>query len=380
MSASATISGRPPWHTSCVIGICLLIALYYVPSVESLDRDLANVAVLTHSVGTISVTTMGWLRILLGSIMMGDSLYVVLWGKWQQDTEYYPGSQLQPQFHLPFRGILVERPYSFSRGLVTLSSFTMWAWVLEGMAFWLLGYIALTTDNKDDDETRLTAAAATATVTTMVPKQRIYRMAAVLWEIAAPTSLLVSSIVKYVLWPLALVSEGNSNANGLKHPAALLEHNLNSLAALVEVGFLGGLPVQMSHASLAVLFGLTYLAYTYVMVHSWPHGTQDKKLDKHNKEDRDMSITTHQPRTTTPSSSSSSSTTTTTTAVHRGPQFIYPFLDTTLPGYQTTYCLLGLLAVLLLSHLLFCFADTCVKRSPWISVPFIAAAVCRFSD
>ncbi|CAB9529718.1 expressed unknown protein [Seminavis robusta] len=250
--------------------------------------------------------------------------------------------------------MLVERPYSLSRGLMTLSSFTLWAWALEGIAFWLLGYIALTADTTSDMDH-------------VAAKQWMYRIAAVLWEIAAPTSLLVSSIVKHVLWPHALQGNGATKSSIFKHPNALLEHNLNSLAALIEVGFLGGLPVRRRDASFAVLFGLTYVAYTYGMVHSWPQGVTDKKKDNTNGNDDDdiksKLDSTRQPIQQSP-----------------GPQFIYPFFDTTLPGFLTTYFLLGLLAVLLMSHLLFSLANVLVKRSPMLSVPLIAAAVCRFRD
>ena len=46
------------------------------------------------------------------------------------------------------------------------------------------------------------------------------------------TLQLVSAIVKYVLWPMAM-EEGENNANVLKHPGALLEHNWNVLSCLI---------------------------------------------------------------------------------------------------------------------------------------------------
>ena len=319
-------SALPPWHTLVILSICCLLSLYYLPSWQSLDDQVANASVLKQSVGYLTTFQIAVARFLLGAVMLGDCLYAILYGKWEQDTEYYPGSKLQPQYQLPFRGVLVERPYSLSRGLLTMSSFTMWAWCLEGIAFWLLAYVA-----------------ATATTSSFV-----CRLAVILWEIAAPTSLLVSSIVKYVLWPHALQGNGTANADVFKHPGALLEHNLNSLAALVEVGFFGGLPVRKTDASFAILFGLVYVAYTYAMAHSWPLGQLGL------------------PRTKPDAA--------------RQPQFIYPFFDPTLPGFLTTYCLLGLLAVLLGSHLLFCFANVLIRQNPWIAVPFIAVAVCRFRD
>jgi hypothetical protein len=314
-SKKPIITGFPPWHTVLLIGLCFGVSLSFLPSLDSMDEEIANRTTLTRSVGLFSVAQISIIRIVFGCIMIGDSLYAVLWGRWEQDTEYFDGSKLCPCLDIPFRGMWTERPTSFSRGLMTLSSFTMWAWLLEGVAFLLLGVLAFS------------------------PQEHVYlnRVTVVLWEMAAPTSLLVSSIVKYVLWPTALNGGNTNNANILKHPCALLEHNLNSIAALFEAAYLGGLPVRMKDASFGVLFGLTYLLYSYFMMHRW---TEKKP--------------------------------------NIGPQFIYPFLDTTL-GTSTSLCMLGLLAVLITSHGLFSLADSVLSVHPYLVV-IIATVVCRFRD
>lgn len=159
--------------------------------------------------------------------------------------------------------------------------------------------------------------------------------------VASPCTQLVSAIVKYVLWPMAL---GENNANVLKHPGALLEHNWNVLSCLVEVALLGGLPIRYQDYALAPLFGLTYVLYSYAMVNSWAPPSH-------------------------------------------GPQFIYPFFDTTL-GWLTTACLLGLLAALTAAFGIFCALDHFITEtlqpddifSHVAAVVVIGAAVCRFRD
>ena len=70
-----------------------------------------------------------------------------------------------------------------------------------------------------------------------------------------------------------------------------------------------------------------------------------------------------------------------------GPQFMYPFLDTTL-GWRTTACLLALLAVLTTAFGIFCalnhfITETLQTDDLWsrvAAVVVIGASVCRFRD
>lgn len=216
-------------------------------------------------------------------------------------------------------------PLFLAQPPVTLSSFTMWAWTLEGICFFLLGGIPLYVECTGNE-----------------PAVGVYRTALVLWEICAPTSMLVSAVVKYVLWPAA-AEAGENNIKVFKHPGALLEHNWNVLSCLVEVALLGGLPIRYNRDFVwAPLFGLVYVLFSYAMVFAWAPADQ-------------------------------------------GPQFIYPFLDTTM-GWLTTVCLWALLGVLTASFEIFGYLDHFLTEildeqdvlSRVAAVFVIALCVCRF--
>ena len=319
----------PPWHTSALIVLLFAYFAAMVPkSLGSMD-EIANKETFLHVNFPYLLTTgqVACIRIVLGSVMILDSLYAFFYGKWEQDTEYYyPYSQLKVVRDIPFRGYAYSQ--SLTSGFMTLSSFTMWSWVLEGLTFILLGGLTWYLNLSSDSE----------------PSVWFYRLALIGWEISAPTSILVSAIVKYVLWPMALEKEGENNANLLKHPGALLEHNWNVLSCLVEVALLGGMPIRYQDYALAPLFGLFYVLYSYAMVHSWAPASE-------------------------------------------GPQLIYPFLDTTME-WRTTGCLLALLGVLTMAFGIFCALDHFITEfldegdilSHVAAVVVIGATVCRFRD
>jgi len=149
-------------------------------------------------------------RLFFGTVMIGVTLYYFFFGSWEQDTDYYRGSKLQNVQNIPFRGVFRCEPFSLVQGFLTLSSFTMVAWTIEGIAFFLFGAIPL-----------LVRAGYE------LPPW-VLRLAIVCWEISAPSALLVSAVVKYVLWPLMLMKK---KTDFLKKPLVLLAHNLNVLAA-----------------------------------------------------------------------------------------------------------------------------------------------------
>jgi hypothetical protein len=233
---------------------------------------------------------------------------------------------------------------------MTLSSFTMWCFTLEGVAFVLAGIVTL-----------IMAETSSSGATDREPQAIspwLLRTAVLSWEISASFSLLVSAIVKYVLWPFAL-QQGSGNASILKHPGSLLEHNLNSIAALTEVGLLGGLPCRLSDFALAPLFGIFYLLYSWWMMHSWVVVASDD---------------------TSPNSS--------TATRFVGPQFLYPFLDTTL-GTTTSLAILVLLLILTITMTIFVFVEYVLVEAECLgksftahatAVTIIAISVCRFRD
>jgi hypothetical protein len=328
-------SAPPPWHAITLVVGLFAIFLNRLPSLESLD-EIATLETIQHvNFKTIfSVQQLGWIRILSGSIMLLDSTYALFFGAWEQDTVYWfaapASSKLTVVQQIPFRGVFRAQPASIRSGLMTWSSFTMWAWIMEGWTFVLLGVLTLL---PPDTSPQL-----------HVQHQWLYRIALIGWEISAPTSILVSSVVKYVLWPECAENSAKYRThNVLKHPGALLEHNWNVLAALLDIGMLGGLPVRFKDISVAPLFGLIYVVYSWSMMHSWC--------------DPD-----------------------------KGPQFIYPFLDTTM-GWTTSVALLALLLLLMLSYGIFAWADHVLTEyldgsivTHAVVVVLFAACVCRFRD
>lgn len=322
----------PPWHTVVlVVGLCIFF-VHHLPSLESLD-ETATLATIQNVVfpDTFSVTQVAYFRLVAGSIMLLDALYVFLYGSWTQDTIYFrPASKLKTVQAIPFRGLLRTSPVSIKSAFMTWSSFTVWCWILEGSTFCLLGSLALL----PADSSRL------------VQSPWAFRAAIVGWEISAPNSLLVSAIVKYVLWPLTLghVSKTGGNRNHvLKQFGPLMKHNWNVIAALIDLGIAGGLPVRYQDFALAPLFGMVYIVFAWSMMHSWCD------------------------------------------AAH-GPQFMYSFFDTTL-GWKTSACLLALLLVLLLSFGIFALADHVLAEylggglgTHCLAVVFLAACVCRVRD
>lgn len=122
-------------------------------------------------------------------------------------------------------------------------------------------------------------------------------------------------------------------------------HNINVLYAITESVYLGGLPVRLSEVSLAPLVGVAYVLFTWNMTRMWAEP-------------------------------------------QHGPQFIYFFFDTTIPGYQPTIALLALLVTMLLFFFLFCASERLLLSMEdvggiWGSIAFvvaICAGVMRFRD
>ena len=237
-------SAPPPWHTTALIAGILAVLLRSLPSASSID-EIATEDTFSHVVFPewLTLQQVAAIRLSFAAVMIGVSLYDLLYGCWDQGTTYYPGSKLQAVEKIPFRGIFRSKPYSFARGIMTLSSFTMTMWTVEGITFLLMGMIPLLLRAGYD----------------LSPW--VFRLAIVCWEISAPSAMLVSAIVTYVLWPI-LLQNGNSEA--LKKPLVLLAHNMNVLAALTEVSLLGGVSIRYEDFPLAPLFGLTYVLFSYI--------------------------------------------------------------------------------------------------------------------
>ena len=320
----AVVDDTPPFHARALIVFLIGFFVQRLPSWHSLDA-IATVDTFTHvNFDSLPLDVVIGFRLSMAVIMLGNASHVFLFGKWEADTDYVPASRLQVAKKIAFRGAL-HLEGSLLSGLQCVSTFTLWCWMIEGTAFLLAGMIPL--------------VHIYFPATTISPW--ILRTAMILWETAAPVSILVSAVVKYALWPMAM--EQGENIKLLKAPGALFQHNLNSVAALVEVGLMGGLPVCTGHFAFPVLYGILYLLFAYSLMYSWA--------------DRS-----------------------------KGAQFFYPFFDTTL-GVMTSLAIVALLAILSLSFGIFCaaahvlaHAEDYVALVPFAAIVLLSQSVCRVRD
>lgn len=223
--------------------------LHRFPSLDSID-DVATVDTFTTCL-YLNLWTVAFIRLSFAAIIWSDCIYAVLLGAWEQDTDYDPSSKLK-SITIPFRGYFRQEvsKRSAAKALLTLSSFTMMAWTMLGIAFSLCGLIPI------------------LHLLQLPIPQWLLRLALLTFECSAPCTLLVSAVVKYAIWPMAL-QEGSGNSTILQHPLTLVEHNANSFMALVEIGLLGGLPVRYQDFSVAPLFGISYVLFTWYMMDKW---------------------------------------------------------------------------------------------------------------
>ena len=206
-------------------------------------------------------------------------------------------------------------------GWATMYYFTSWAWVLLGISFSLSGWITI------------------AAIHNYNVPVALLRAAIVSFEIAAPISLLVSTVVRYVIWERSLKSKYGTIR--LRRWTSLARHNANAIFAVVEVTIFGGLPIRIQDISFSALFGLAYIFFSYFMASRY--------------------------------------------APKYGIQFLYSFLDTTL-GKETSISAIALILVLMGYFLLFALLDDFLNAFGEMPIVHIFAAilisgfVCRFRD
>lgn len=226
---------------------------------------------------------------------------------------------------------LQAAPLIFS-GLSTQVFFTQWAWNMLTVSFFLSGLIPLLVANGKADVVK--------------SNPWLLRTALISFEIASPTALLVASVIKYVIWPRLL--HNNCSTIHLQSFATLMMHNACVYMVLIEVCFLGKIPIFLSNIAVAPLFGILYVLFSWSMSNRW----LQKKQKPHNS-----SV---------------------------GPQFLYFFLDTTL-GMETTIALIMLLTVLLFFYIFFWIADDALSHVPnvvgrLVAILFVGTVFCRFHD
>jgi hypothetical protein len=198
--------------------------------------------------------------------------------------------------------------------------FTSWSWNVLGISFALSTYIGYQVDQGQQVD------------------PIIVRLGLILWEVAAPMTLLIGAVVRYALWPAQIKSTGHGDA--FLVPRALLQHNANVIMAVTEAALMGGLPIRYSHLSISVLYGCSYVVFSWATQMSW-HG--------------------------------------------QGPAFLYFFMDTTL-GSEHTISLCVLVCVLLFFYGLFCGVESLLHMVGNNLIGHAAFAlalcslVCRFRD
>mmetsp|Transcript_21304 Transcript_21304/g.27514 ORF Transcript_21304/g.27514 Transcript_21304/m.27514 type:complete len:317 (+) Transcript_21304:273-1223(+) len=311
-SEKKVITSAPPhWHSVIVILLFGVFFLWLLPTKERLD-EAATMDTFTQVLFPqyMDLYTIAYSRAFIAVCIWAVTLNMVTSKGWEQNTSYLAGSKLKivPN-HLV--------------GIKTCFPFTSLCWNLLGISFTLSAYIAM-------------QGARGEAVSPL-----ILRTALVAWEIAAPCTLLVASVIRYAIWP-GVLAKGMPTKN-LKTVRNIFMHNINVFFAVSESALLGGLPVRWTEISLAPLFAIAYVVFTWNMTTSW------------NKREH-------------------------------GVQFIYFFFDTTLPGYTCTIALVALMGALLIFFVIFC---SCEKLLAWLDsgiwaslgyVFLICSGVMRFRD
>lgn len=306
-------NGVPPWHSTAFVTLLAAITVPCLPSLQSLD-EVATVELFTKRCfpHLISLRTLAIVRLVIAMSALGLTVHLILGRGWDVYAHYRPQSKLR-------------RRHIQLRGFGTLCPFTAWCWLLLGLSFTFNGSIAW--------------AADTGRVDLIEPW--MLRTALILWELSAPFALLVSSVIRYAIWPAVL-------AGGKPHKLACfrnqMQHNCNTIFSLTEVSLLGGIPVQLSHLSLAMAFGALYIVFTWFMG-AWYY-PQNRTED--------------------------------------GPQYLYWFMDTTLER-TTTISLLALLVALIASFGVFVGVNVLIEAvegtviAHSIFVIVLTSLTCRFS-
>jgi hypothetical protein len=310
--------GLPPWHTVVAVIVMGLVFAAVVPSIMASIDEMATIETLTRRQfpNLVSLRTLIIFRLLSCFTIFGWSgrAFYIAYGPMpvRLVTPYLPSSKLRRNIPLSLHGLYSHAP------------FTMWSWILLGVSFGLNAYLA----------------------SGGIPPPAVWlvRTAILLYEVVAPTTLLVSTVVKYAIWPALLQNGTGSDPTApLKLPRVLAYHNLNVILALLESAVMGKMPVRYHHLSVTVFFGIIYVLFSWCIRHRW-------------------------------------------SSTNDGPQFLYFFLDTTL-GYTTTAALLVLLLVLMISYGVFAAIPLLLDR--WgggnivVHIAFVLLVcrlVCRFRD
>ncbi len=136
--------------------------------------------------------------------------------------------------------------------------------------------------------------------------------------------------------------KGPNGSLSLRRPYSLIQHNFNIVASLLEVGVLGKMPVRINEITLAPLWGIMYIFFTWFITHRLVETKE--------------------------------------------PQFVYFFLDTTLGARKYCFVLASLLVVEASFYLFFSIIDDVLVHFDQgylfnaSVVAIISSMCCRFRD
>ncbi|KAL3903435.1 MAG: hypothetical protein SGILL_010448 [Bacillariaceae sp.] len=235
LSPPLTSSGVPPWHATAFVVLLAAVTIRNLPSLKSLD-DMASLDTFTNRVfpQLLSLRNLAIIRLSIAGAALSLTFYLIVGEGWDVYANYKPHSKLRREYFIKLRG------------LGTLCPFTSWCWCLLGLAFLMNGGIALAVD---------------LGMSSHIQKWML-RTAIVLSELSFPFALLVSTAVKYAIWPAVLAGGKPHNLAGFRNQ---MQHNLNSVFALCEVALLGGINLNFYHLPLATMVGIVYIAFTWIM-------------------------------------------------------------------------------------------------------------------
>mmetsp|Transcript_24864 Transcript_24864/g.30564 ORF Transcript_24864/g.30564 Transcript_24864/m.30564 type:complete len:318 (+) Transcript_24864:116-1069(+) len=313
------IKANPPKESVALVLFVAAICISYIPhSLKTID-EAASVEVISAPLfpEVISTKTLGYIRITVAVVFLLATLRRVTKKGHTMIPNYASKSKLKP---LPIN----------LDGIRSQGMFTSLSWNLLTVSFALNGLITLYAVDHNTN----------GLLHSIVTHKWVLRFAIIIFEIAAPTSMLVSSVVRYALWPQAI--KGVNGSKGFRRTVALMQHNANVIASLMEVGVLGHIPVRISDLVCAPVWGCIYISFTWFMTHRWVESGE--------------------------------------------PQFVYFFLDSTLGPKINCLVLVTLMVVLMLFYTLFTVIDEVFFRfdGDWLVNSFIvilvASALCRFRD
>ena len=140
---------------------------------------------------------------------------------------------------------LVPRTVSF-KGLDRLSTFTLQCWALQLLYF-------------------CSSAAASAAVLAGVDRapSLLIRGISVLYEVCVATSLLVTTVVTFILLPARIRANDWDATRRMLGWRPQLMHNANTLFVVTEL-LLNAIPITASHFVFAALFGVWYVILSWV--------------------------------------------------------------------------------------------------------------------